>query len=296
MNQAFQSRPPLDVAQQGQLLDQAFDFTGKNVFVAGGTSGINFGIALLFAQQGANVAVLSRSQEKVDRAVEELTKQATHTEQKSLGFSADVRDYTAIEQALQACHKAWGDLDVVVSGAAGNFPAMAKDLSPNGFKAVIDIDLLGTFHVNKAAYAVLKKPGGSIINISAPQAFIAMELQVHVCAAKAGVDMVTKVLAQEWGPDGLRVNSIVPGPIDHTEGMDRLAPTPAIKQAVADSVPTRQMGDRLDVARAALYLASPIAAFVSGVILPADSGWHLSGAQAAMLQSARMFEHLQSKP
>ena len=266
-------------------MQNPFDFTDKNVFVAGGTSGINLGISRLFAEQGARVAVLSRSQDKVDAAVRQLQDKGAD----SLGYSADVRDYAAVEAALQQCHAAWGALDVVVSGAAGNFPVMAKDLSPNGFKTVVDIDLLGTFHVNKAAYPLLRRPGGNVVNISAPQAFIPMELQVHVCAAKAGVDMVTKVLAQEWGPEGLRVNSVVPGPIDNTEGMDRLAPTPEIKAAIIESVPAKRMGETDDVARAVLYLASPAADYVSGTVLPADGGWHLSGAHAAMLESARLF-------
>ena len=93
----------------------------------------------------------------------------------------------------------------------------------------MDIDVLGSFHVLRFGHQHLKTPGASVINISAPQSFVPMELQVHVCAAKAGVDMLTRVLALEWGPMGIRVNSIVPGPIEGTEGMDRLAPTPEIK-------------------------------------------------------------------
>ena len=91
---------------------------------------------------------------------------------------------------------------MLVSGAAGNFPAAARDLSVNGFKAVVDIDLLGTFHAMKAAYPHMRRPGGSLINISAPQAMVPMAMQVHVCAAKAGVDMVTRCLAIEWGGRG----------------------------------------------------------------------------------------------
>ena len=102
------------------------------------------------------------------------------------------------------------------------FQSAASKLSPNGFKSVVDIDLIGTFHVMRGAYPHLKRPGACIINISAPQAFIPMELQVHVCAAKAGVDMITRTLAMEWGPEGIRVNSIIPGPIAGTEGMAKM--------------------------------------------------------------------------
>jgi NAD(P)-dependent dehydrogenase (short-subunit alcohol dehydrogenase family) len=106
-----------------------------------------------------------------------------------------------------------------------------------------------------------------------------MPFQVHVCAAKAGVDMVTKCLSIEWGREGLRVNSVIPGPIDGTEGMDRLAPTEAMRKAVVKSVPMNRMGDPEDVALACLYLGSDAARYVSGTIVNADGGWAISGAR-----------------
>jgi NAD(P)-dependent dehydrogenase (short-subunit alcohol dehydrogenase family) len=251
-----------------------FDFSGKTVFVAGGTSGINLGIARGFARAGARLAVLSRKQQKVDAAVAELK---TLTSQPVIGFSADVRSYEAIEAAFKSTHETLGDIDVLISGAAGNFPAPAIGLSPNGFKSVIDIDLIGTFHVMRAAFAYLKKPGASVINISAPQSQQPMLLQMHVCAAKAGVDMVTRVLAMEWGPAGIRVNAICPGPIENTEGMARLAPTPESAAKIVESVPLRRNGSVDDIAHAALFLSSPYASYISGVYLPVDGGWVLAG-------------------
>ena len=150
-------------------------------------------------------------------------------------------------------------------------------MSANGFKAVVDIDLLGTFNVLRAAHAHLRKPGAAIINISAPQAFNPSPLQVHVCAAKAGVDMVTRVLAMEWGGDGIRVNSIVPGPIEGTEGVRRLMPSAAARRAVERSIPLRRLGQTEDVARLALFLASPLASYVTGAVIPVDGGWSLAG-------------------
>jgi NAD(P)-dependent dehydrogenase (short-subunit alcohol dehydrogenase family) len=116
-----------------------------------------------------------------------------------MGYAADVRIYSAVECALQEVHEAWDDFDVLISGAAGNFPAPALGISPNSFQSVIDIDLGGSFHMLRAAYPMLGKPGCSVINISAPQAFLPMEPQAHVCAAKAGVDMLTRVLALGCG-------------------------------------------------------------------------------------------------
>jgi len=255
-------------------MDSAFDFTGKTVFVAGGTSGINLGVARAFARHGARVAVLSRSQDKVDAAVAELNSMGPE----ALGFAADVRDPEAVAAAFSAVHAQWGELDVLVSGAAGNFPAKAVGMSTNAFKSVVDIDLLGTYHVLRAGYGVLKKPGASVINISAPQAFLPMSYQMHVCAAKAGVDMITRVGALEWGPEGVRVNSVVPGPIEGTEGMARLAPTEAARERVTETVPLGRYGTLDDIANCCLWLASPMASYVSGTVIPVDGGWALGGA------------------
>ena len=250
------------------------NFSGKNVVVVGGTSGINRGIAELFAAKGAKVTVASRSQDKVDDTIKALKALGAEAD----GFSADVRNQEDIAAGLQAVVDRWGTIDILVSGAAGNFPAFAKDMSANAFKSVIDIDLLGTFHVMQAAYPHLTKPGASVINISAPQAFLPMLAQAHVCSAKAGVDMITRCLAMEWGPEGVRVNSIVPGPIDGTEGMKRLAPTPELTEMARQSVPTKRLGLPEDIGNACAFLASPQASYVNGIVMPVDGGWHLSGA------------------
>jgi NAD(P)-dependent dehydrogenase (short-subunit alcohol dehydrogenase family) len=256
-----------------------FDFNGGNVFVFGGTSGINLGIARCFASSGARVAVASRSQEKVDTAVDELKSLGSDAR----GYALDVRDVEAVQAALADYHAATGDIDVLVSGAAGNFPALANDMSPNGFKSVVDIDLLGSFHVLRSAFQYLKKPGASVINISAPQAFVAMPMQSHVCAAKAGVDMLTRTLALEWGPRGIRINSISPGPIANTEGMRRLAPNEAVANQYKKSVPLQRFGSAEEIGQAAMFLSSDAAQYISGVVLPVDGGWSVAGASAAAL-------------
>jgi NAD(P)-dependent dehydrogenase (short-subunit alcohol dehydrogenase family) len=154
-------------------------------------------------------------------------------------------------------------------------------MSPNAFRSVLEIDLLGTHHVLRTGYEFLRKPGSVVINISAPQAFLPWAAQSHVCAAKAGVDMLTRVLAIEWGAAGVRVNGVVPGPIEGTEGMARLAPTQETRAAVTATVPLARWGTPADVANACLLLASPLADYITGVVLPVDGGWSLGGATTA---------------
>lgn len=244
-----------------------YDYRGKNVFVFGGTSGINLGIAHGFAAAGAHLSVASRNPDKVEAARAALS----HTHP-ALGFSLDVRDWDAVKAAVDAHVAERGSIDVLISGAAGNFPAPATAISSKGFRTVTDIDTLGTFNVMRASYDALVKPGASVINISAAQAWIAMPLQVHVCAAKAGVDMITRCLAMEWGREGIRINSVAPGPIAGTEGMARLAPTPEAEARVNASVPLGRMGTVDEIADACLFLCSDAARYISGAVIPVDGG------------------------
>jgi len=255
------------------MRSEAFDFSGKLVFVAGGSSGINLAIADAFAAHGAALAIASRSAERVAAAQRQLERHGG----KVAGYVADVRDYAAIEAALRGCYEAFGAIDVLVSGAAGNFVAPALGMSAKGFRSVVDIDLIGGFNVTRAAHAFLRRPGASVLNISAPQAANPTRYQAHVCAAKAGLDMLMRVLALEWGPDGIRVNSLIPGPIGDTEGISRLAPGAEALARMSASVPLGRMGTKQEVAEMALMLASPMASFVTGAAIAVDGGVSLLG-------------------
>ena len=243
---------------------------GKVAFVAGGTSGINLGIAHRFAGLGAKLAVLGRKPDKAQAAAEAIGHGArAHT--------ADVRDYAAVEAVFAQVAGDLGPLDILIAGQAGNFPAPALGMSANAFKAVIDIDLLGTFNLFRAGFQHLVRPGASLIAITAGQAVNPTPLQSHVCAAKAGVNMLVQCLALEWGPMGVRVNAITPGPIEGTEGMARLAPTPEAQAAVKENTPLRRYGRADEIGDAAVYLSSPAAAYVTGAILDVDGGSTLNG-------------------
>jgi NAD(P)-dependent dehydrogenase (short-subunit alcohol dehydrogenase family) len=247
-------------------------FQGKHVFVTGGSSGINLRIAERFAETGAKLSLNARNPEKLEAARQGL---ARLTEVRA--WAADVRDFPLLSESMERAARELGPIDVLVCGAAGNFPAPAAAMSPNGFRSVLEIDVLGTFNACRAAFEHLTKPGGVILNISAPQASVPYPMQSHVCAAKAGVDMVTRTLALEWGGLGLRVNSISPGPIEETEGMARLAPDEAAKQKVKQLVPLARFGRKDDVANLALFLASDAASYCTGGVYSVDGGMQLLG-------------------
>lgn len=247
---------------------------GKVAFVAGGSSGINLGIAQHFARHGAKVALISRSAEKIAAAAKSITDEG----HEALGLAADVRDYAAVEAALRETAERFGKIDIVLSGAAGNFVAPALGMSANGFKTVVDIDLIGTFNVLRASFEFLNRPGASLISITAGQAVRPSMYQAHVCAAKAGINMLTKCLAMEWGPQGVRVNAISPGPIADTEGMRRLAPNPEDETRIKSRIALRDYGTKTDIAEAALYLSSDSARYITGTILNVDGGSELGDA------------------
>lgn len=239
-------------------------FESKHVVVAGGTSGINLGIAKRLAALGARVAVAGRDPDKASRAAAEIGGDA-------LGLSGDVRDFAAIRGVMETVATKLGAMDIVVSGAAGNFLAPALGMSANAFRTVVDIDLNGTFNVFRGCHDLLNRPGASLIAITAGQAVNASALQAHACAAKAGINQLIRVLALEWGPD-VRVNGISPGPIAGTEGMKRLAPDAETRQSHYDRIAMKRWGTVEEVADAAVFLCSPAASYVTGTILDCDGG------------------------
>ncbi len=245
---------------------------GKVAFVTGGATGITAGVARAFAEHGAKLAITSRKQENLD----EMQKTIEAMGGECLTIAADVREYDRVEHAINETRNKFGNIDIVVNGAAGNFLCAANELSPNGFGTVVDIDTKGTFNVCRASFDALKESKGQILNISATLHYLATPMQIHVSAAKAGVDAITRNLSVEWGRHGIRVNGIAPGPIEDTEGMKRLL-MPELKEKLTRKIPLQRFGKIADIENAALFLASDAASYVNGVTLVVDGGQWLLG-------------------
>jgi NAD(P)-dependent dehydrogenase (short-subunit alcohol dehydrogenase family) len=248
-------------------------FNGHTVFITGGGSGINLGIAKSFTQLGANLAICGRSKERLDRAATELRALGAEV----VAEVADVRDADALKNAMAISHKAFGPIDTLVCGAAGNFTVPAEKLTPNGFKTVIDIDLIGSFNATHAAFEQLKESRGSITFVSAGQAFTPYAMQAHVGAAKAGIDNLMRNLAFEWGRYGIRSNSIAPGPIEDTEGMNRLGAGNGTAEKIKTMIPLGRFGRADEMGAAVAFLSSPLAAYITGTLLICDGGQNLPG-------------------
>jgi len=247
---------------------------GKVALISGGGTGINFGIAKALGQHGAKIALMGRRKEVLDKATAELSKEGIS----SIGVRGDVRNYADCQKVVAEVVAKFGKLDILVNGAAGNFLALAEDLSPNGFKTVMEIDTLGTFHMSKASFGPLKEHGGVIINISATLHYTASRYQIHASAAKAAIDSMTRNLALEWGKYGIRVVGIAPGPIADTEGYQRLSggdDNPDVEKVLAKVVPVGRLGRTHDIGQAALFLASPAGSYISAHTIVVDGGHYV---------------------
>jgi len=240
-------------------------------FVTGGGTGITGGVARALAEAGASVVLVSRKLEHLEPAAQAVNENGG----RAFPIAADVRSPDDVERAIATSVEQFGKIDIVVNGAAGNFLCKAEELSPNGFGTVVDIDLKGTFNVCRAAFSQLKEHRGQILNISATLHYLGTPMQLHVSAAKAGVDALTRNLAVEWGRHGIRVNGIAPGPIEDTEGMRRLVPEP-VKERLRKNIPLGRFGRIADIEQAALFLCSDAASFINGTILVVDGGQWLA--------------------
>jgi NAD(P)-dependent dehydrogenase (short-subunit alcohol dehydrogenase family) len=248
-------------------------FDGRVVAITGGGTGLGKAFGLEFARLGATVAVLSRKDEHRRRgvlAIEAIGGRAVEA-------PLDVRDAAAVKAAFDAIERSAGPVDVFLNNAAGNFPAPAEDLSPNGFRTVIQIDLEGTFNCSRefGRRAIASGRSGAILNIGSPTYHGGGPGFAHVAAAKAGVHNLTYSLAVEWAPYGIRVNALVPGYFPH-EDLPRDVLEANVGSSAGMNTPAQRLGRPHELAWAATYLCSPFAAMVTGSIFVMDGAMSLA--------------------
>ncbi|KAF8431924.1 2,4-dienoyl-CoA reductase [Boletus edulis BED1] len=255
-------------------------FKGKVVFCTGGGSGICKSMTEAMMRHGANAAIAGRNLEKLTQSAHELSR---ITGQKCIPTQADVRQPQQLKDAVAKTMATFGRIDFVICGAAGNFLASIDGMSENAFKTVIEIDTIGTFNTVKATLPHVRASHGSYIHVSATLHYKGTPYQVHVSAAKAGVDALSAVLAVEEGPRGVRSNVIAPGPIGNTEGLSRLSNQSSDSR---NGPPLGRVGHLNDVANATVFLFSDAASYITGQVLPVDGGIeHLRTTQLPYPQS-----------
>lgn len=248
-------------------------FKNQIILITGGGTGLGKTSAIRFAELGASgILIAGRREEKLKEAAPEIEKAGAAVET----FSVDIRDSSRVEEMVKQCIDKFGRIDVLLNNAAGNFPCHAEDLSVNGWNAVVNIVLHGTFYCTRAAgIQMIKQKRGSIVSVVHPQALQGGPGNVHSVSAKAGVIVMSRTLAVEWAKYNIRVNTIAPGPF-RSEGTDKnLWPDDEIRNKITDAIPIGRFGTADEMANAICYLASDYASYITGHMLVVDGGWSL---------------------
>ncbi len=253
-----------------QAIQPIEDLSGRAYLVTGGGSGIGAAVAVRLAALGADVAVAGRRREKLDEVVEQITRAGGN----ALACPTDVRDPGQVDATVAATVDRFGRIDGLVNNAAGNFVTPAEKLSPNGWRAVIDIVLNGTWNCTSAVARELiaaRRPG-AILSVVATYAWTGHPGTVHSAAAKAGVVTMTRTLAAEWARYGIRLNCIAPGPTETDGAGAALWATPEESTRVRNSVPMGRFAQPAEIADLAGFLLSDRAGYITGDVMTADGG------------------------
>ncbi|MDD9931607.1 MAG: 2,4-dienoyl-CoA reductase [Candidatus Marinimicrobia bacterium] len=248
----------------------------KTIIITGGGTGLGKSMATRFAELGANLVITSRRQDVIDNTAEELRQYGG----KVLAITCDVRDPEQVQSMVDQTVSELGFIDILLNNAAGNFISPTEDLSPNGFKTVVDIVLNGTFNCTQAAGKVMRESdGGVILNIVTTYAWTGSGYVVPSACAKAGVLAMTRSLAVEWAKYGIRTVAIAPGPFPTKGAWSRLAPPGlGIQKKMINRVPLKRVGEHEELANLASYLVSDQAGYINGEVVTIDGGEWLQGA------------------
>jgi NAD(P)-dependent dehydrogenase (short-subunit alcohol dehydrogenase family) len=253
-------------------------FKGRTILITGAGTGLGRSMALRFAELGANLFIVGRREEPLKQTVEDIRALGA----KAAYFSADVRDFDAVEKAVEAAEKEFGSVDTLVNNAAGNFIARTEKLSPNAFNAVVGIVLQGTFFCTLALGRkwIARKQPGHVLNIVTTYAAVnsGSGFVVPSACAKAGVLALTRSLAVEWARYHIRLNAIAPGPFPTEGAFSRLMPSKEIEERAKNHHPMKRFGRHEELANLAVYLLSEQADYVNGECVVIDGALWLRGA------------------
>ena len=246
-------------------------FEDATVIVSGAGSGLGKAIAILFARLGARVAICGRDQEKLDKTLLLLESINCH----ALACSMSIRKPDEVESFIQTCLDEFATIDIVVNNAGGQFAQPALDFSINGWNAVVDTNLNGTWYMCQkvAQHWVRSRHAGNIVNIVA-DVWRGLPGMAHSCAARAGVIHFTRTLAIEWAPHDIRINCVAPGCVE-TSAFDRYEEDG--RKSFDQSNPMKKVGDAYDIAEAVCYLAAPSGKFITGETITVDGGQQFWG-------------------
>ena len=238
--------------------------------ITGGGTGLGRAMALEYSRLGARLVLASRSREHLEPTVAEIQKDGGE----AIAVPTDVRDPAQVDRMIQETKKKFGGVDILVNNAAGNFICKAEELSPNGWRAVVEIVLNGTFFCTRAAglEMIAQRRGGKILSVLATYAWTGGPGTVHSAAAKAGVLALTRTLAVEWAVHKIRINAIAPGPVATEGASSKLWGNPEAEKKLLSTIPVGRIGNPQEIAQAAAYLVSPYAEYINGETLTMDGG------------------------